>query len=140
MVSILTLGGIVGSEIISIHVFGQPLLSPYLRVSFLGLGGIIFLGFVSTFLKASEHFSHDAIIQILKGILRISGVLLLMFFNISNLWWYLSVYVVVPWILFLFSYRFLPRNFVSVEMGSGDREMLKKQIGKFGRCLGKNRI
>ncbi|MBP9732056.1 MAG: oligosaccharide flippase family protein, partial [Candidatus Magasanikbacteria bacterium] len=131
----LTVAGVVGTDMIATYIFGQPVLSEYLRISFLGIAGVVFLGFTSTYLKASEQFRYDAVLQSLKGVLRVVVVAVLSVSGIENIGWYLLVYILVPWILFFFSYRRLPENFNKISIDPETSVVLKKKIAQFSFWL-----
>lgn len=132
---ILTIGGILLADILARYLFGQVVLTRYLQVSFLGIGGVVMLGFTSTYLKASERFRYSAIIQSSKGVLRILGIGILLLLKIQNLFWFLGVYIVVPWLLFIFTYKILPKKFTKVEIDNKTKRQLHRQLARFSFWL-----
>ena len=79
---VLTFGGIIFSYPIARHIFNQPVLTGYLAFSFLGVGGVVLLGFVSAYLQASRRFFYNSAIQGLKGLLRLLIIIILNYVNI----------------------------------------------------------
>jgi len=131
----LTVAGILGAHSIAQYIFHQPILSPYLTFSFMGIGGVILLGFTSTYLRAKELFRFDTTIQSLKGLLRVLGIGALVLCGVKNLFVFLGVYITIPWILFLVSYKNLPANFRKVSLGSNEKKMLRNTLANFSFWL-----
>lgn len=131
----LTVGGIALSYPIARYIFGQPDLSRHIAFAFLGVGGVILLGFVSTYLQASQRFAYNATMQSLKGIIRLAGVALGIVLHITSLTWYVGVYLIVPWILFLISYRVLPQGFYQVHIEGEVKDKLHSQLKSFSFWL-----
>ena len=131
----LTVGGILVADLLARYVFGQEVLTPYFRLSFLGLGGVILLGFTSTYLKAAERFRYNARIQALKGVLRLLAIGAMVACGVTNLFWFLAVYIVVPWVLFGITYSVLPDQFQKVSIGKEERRQLHKELAKFSFWL-----
>jgi O-antigen/teichoic acid export membrane protein len=123
------------SKFIAIYLLGQPLVAPYLLYASLGIGGVILLGFLTTFLQASQRFIYQAIVQSLKGLLRLIIVIVLYVSGVRNLYAYLTVYVAVPWLLFLFNYRALPSGFRQQVVGKDIRMQLHGQLARFSFWL-----
>ncbi len=132
---VLTIGGVVLAVPLARYLFGQSKIAPYLAYSFLGIGGVVFLGFLATFLQAKQRFFYQASVQSLKGFLRLLVVVVLAIFGVKNLFAYLSVYIFVPWILFLFNYKVLPENFRKVEVDDEAKKNLHSQLVKFSFWL-----
>lgn len=133
--TILTFGSIVLAYPLARYVFGQPVISHYLAFTSLGIGGVIMLGFLATYLQAKQRFFYNASLQSLKGVLRLVVVILLMIFGVKNLFAYLSAYIFIPWILFLASYKVLPENFRKVEIDGETKKKLHSQLAKFSFWL-----
>ena len=74
---LLTIGGIGLAGPISHYIFKQDLLTSYLAFSFLGVGGVIFLGFISAYLQASQKFFQNTVLQIIKGLGRLVVIAIL---------------------------------------------------------------
>lgn len=132
---VLTVGGLVLSYPLARYVFGQAQVSPYVAYSFLGVGGVILLGFLATFLQSKQRFFYQASVQSLKGFLRLSIVFILAIFGVKNLFAYLSVYIFVPWILFLANYRVFPEKFRTVEVDEDVKRSLHSQLANFSFWL-----
>lgn len=131
----LTIGGIVLSYPIARYVFGQPHITGYLIFSFLGIGGVILLGFLTTYLQAAQRFLYFASVQSLKGIMRLILVIILVFFNISNIYLYILIYISIPWIIFLSNVHILPRGFNQVSIDSITKKKLHSQLAQFSFWL-----
>lgn len=131
----LTIGGIVVADFLADTLFHQPILSSYLRFSFLGIGGVILLGFTSTYLKAQEWFMFDTKVQSFKGLLRVFGIGILVLFGIENLFWFLGIYIMIPWILFFISYRKLPQGFRRASLNIDDKKALTNKLTQFSFWL-----
>lgn len=132
---VLTVGGIVLSYPLAKYLFGQPKISPYLAYSFLGIGGVILLGFLATYLQSNQRFFYQASVQSLKGFLRLLIVVILVLAGVKNLFAYLSVYIFVPWVLFLANYRVFPDKFRKVEIDREVKRNLHSQLAKFSFWL-----
>jgi O-antigen/teichoic acid export membrane protein len=127
----LTVGGIIFAYPIARYLFGQPSIFPYFAFASLGIGGVIMLGFLSTFLQSHKLFRFNATLQSLKGILRLAAVIILALLKVTNLYVYLAVYISIPWLLFLLNLRVLPENFRGVEVGSEIKSKLNRQLANF---------
>lgn len=132
---ILTVGGILFSQLIARYIFGQPELTGKIAFSFLGVGGIIFLGFLSTYLQARQRFVYNATVQSLKGILRLLGIVILVVVGSKNIYAYVSVYVFVPWALFLLNYHVLPEHFFSISLHEEVKQKMYSQLKRFSFWL-----
>lgn len=131
----LTAGGIVFSYPLAKYLFGQAKIAPYLAYSFLGVGGVILLGFLATFLQSKQRFLYQASVQSLKGFLRLAIVVILAIFGVKNLFAYLSIYIFVPWILFLANWGVFPEKFRKVEVDEETKRSLHSQLAKFSFWL-----
>lgn len=129
--AVLTIGTIVTAPWVARLVLGQSAVSPYLMYSALGIGGVVLLGFVSTFLQASQRFYLNAALQSLKGLLRLGIVLVLYYCGVRTLFAYVSAYIVVPWLLGLWSMHTLPSDFRKVRLEDNDRKVIHNQVAKF---------
>lgn len=132
---ILTVGGIILSYPIANYIYGQPALAPYLAFSFLGIGGVVLLGFVTTYLQARQRFAFNSLLQSGKGILRLLITGLLLVAGIGNLYAILAIYIFVPWVLFLIGYAALPKGFREVELESEVKEKIHSQLAQFSFWL-----
>lgn len=132
---ILTVGGIVLSYPLAKYLFGQDKIAPYLAYSFLGIGGVVLLGFLATFLQSNQRFFYQASVQSLKGFSRLLIVVILAVAGVKNLFAYLSVYIFVPWILFLVNYGVFPEKFREVEVDQEVKRSLHSQLAKFSFWL-----
>ena len=132
---ILTAGGIILSYPIAKYGLGQPQLSGYLAFSFLGVGGVVLLGFVSAYLQASRRFVYNSALQALKGVLRLIIIITMVIIGVNNIYAYLSVYLLVPWLLLFISYHKLPERFMSVSLPEDDKKRLNSQLAKFSFWL-----
>lgn len=133
--AVLTLGGIILSWPIAKYIFNQPQISGYLAFSFLGVGGIILLGFISAYLQAKQDFFRNAIVQTLKGVARLIIIIILLAFGINNIYALLSVYILIPWILFIANYNALPKEFYKIAIEKNVKRELHSQLAKFSFWL-----
>ena len=132
---IFTVGGIILSYPVARYLFGQAKIAPYLAYSFLGVGGVILLGFLTTFLQSKQRFFYQASVQSLKGFLRLFIVVIMAILGVKNLFAYLSVYIFTPWILFLANYGVFPKKFRQVEIDKDVKQNLHSQLAKFSFWL-----
>ena len=132
---VLTVGGIIFSYPLAKYLFGQAKIASYLAYSFLGIGGVILLGFLATYLQSRQRFFYQASVQSLKGFLRLVIVVILAIFGVKNLFAYLSVYIFVPWILFLINFGVFPKKFRQVQIDEGVKRNLHSQLAKFSFWL-----
>jgi len=132
---VLTVGGIVFSYPLAKYLFGQAQIAHYLAYSFLGVGGVILLGFLATFLQSKQRFFYQASVQSLKGFLRLVIVVILAIFGVRNLFAYLSVYIFVPWVLFLANFGIFPEKFRQAEIDPEVKRNLHSQLAKFSFWL-----
>ncbi|MEK7172825.1 MAG: oligosaccharide flippase family protein, partial [Patescibacteria group bacterium] len=117
------------------YLFGQAKIASYLAYSFLGVGGVILLGFLVTYLQSRQRFFYQASVQSLKGFLRLAIVVVLAVLGVRNLFAYLSVYIFVPWILFLANFGVFPEKFRQVEIDEEVKRNLHSQLAKFSFWL-----
>lgn len=132
---VLTLGGLIFAYPIAKYVYGQIKVGPYLTYASLGIGGVILLGFLATFLQAKQRFLYNASVQSLKGFLRLAVALALLAFGVKNVFAYLSVYIFIPWILFIVNFKVLPKNFRKVEIDQEVKQKLNSQLARFSFWL-----
>jgi O-antigen/teichoic acid export membrane protein len=132
---VLTIGGVVLAYPLSRFVFGQIKLAPYLIFASLGIGGVILLGFLATYLQAKQRFFYQASLQSLKGFLRLLIVVVLAWLGVKSLFVYLSVYVCIPWLLFLLNFKVLPENFRKTEVDIEVKKKLHAQLAQFSFWL-----
>jgi O-antigen/teichoic acid export membrane protein len=132
----ITGGGLILSYPLAYFVFKQPSLAPYLAFSFLGVGGVILLGFVNTFLQANQRFLYNATLQMLKGVIRLVLIGMLILFHVESLFYYLAVYLAVPWILFAASFHVLPKGFRHTSIDDKEtRSVIHSQVARFSSWL-----
>jgi len=135
LAGILTILGITLAYPVAKYIFGQTEVTPYIAYSFLGIGGVILIGFVATYLQSSQQFFRQASVQALKGILRLLTVVVLAFFSVKNLYAYLSAYIFVPWLLFAVNYGVLPERFRQVTIDKEIKDKLHAQLARFSLWL-----
>lgn len=128
---LLTLGGIIFAKYIAVYIFKQPAITDLLRLSFLGVGGVILLGFVNTYLQAIQRFSLTSIVQGLKGILRLLIIVVLLMCGVTNLYILILVYLLIPWILLVALYHKLPKNFNNVEVEVDVKKKMHSQLARY---------
>lgn len=132
---ILTLGGIILSYPIAKYVFDQPQINNYLAFSFLGIGGVVLLGFVSTYLQANQQFFKNSLIQSLKGLSRLALTAIFIFSGLNDAYLFLLIYISTPWILLAFYYHVLPRDLSKIQIEAEVKEKLHSQIANFSFWL-----
>ena len=132
---VFTFGGMATSPLLARYIFNRPELTPYLIFSFLGIGGVVMVGFASTYLQASQRFFINSVVQSLKGLSRLLIVLIMYFVGIHSLYAYLFVYIIIPWILFLYCYKYLPTGFHSVQVEEEVKQKMHTQLAKFSFWL-----
>lgn len=132
---VLTISGFILAQPIANYIYGQIKVGPYLAYASLGVGGVILLGFLATFLQAKQRFLYNASVQSLKGFLRLAVALVFMAFGVKNVFAYLSVYIFIPWILFIFNFKVLPENFRKVEIDPEVKQKLHSQLARFSFWL-----
>ncbi|HYE59968.1 MAG TPA: oligosaccharide flippase family protein [Candidatus Kapabacteria bacterium] len=135
LTALITSVGVLGSYLLATYIFGQTELTGYLAVSFVGVGGVVFLGFINTFLQASQRFFYNAILQTLKGVVRLLLIASLVLFGVENMYAYLGVYIAVPWVLFLISFHVLPAGFQHVSLDAESRHAVHAQLARFSTWL-----
>ena len=131
----LTIGGIIFAYPLAKYLFGQVKTTPYLAFASLGIGGVILLGFLSTYLQSQQRFFYHASVQSLKGFLRLIVVVFFMLIGVKSLFVYLSAYIFVPWILFLANYKVFPEKFREVEIEEEVKQKLHSQLARFSFWL-----
>lgn len=132
---ILTLGGVALSYPIAKYIFNQPQITDYLAFSLLGIGGVILLGFVSTYLQASQEFFKNSLIQSLKGLLRLALTAIFVFSGLNDIYLFLLVYISIPWILLFVYYHVLPRDLEKTRIDAETKKQLHGQIANFSFWL-----
>jgi O-antigen/teichoic acid export membrane protein len=123
------------SGVLASGLFRQPEVTPYLAFTSLGIGGVILLGLLSTWLQAKQRFFYSASVQSLKGALRLVVVIILYLFHVTNLYIYLSVYLFVPWILFILNFGVFPKGFTRHKASEEVRGAVHSQLAKFSFWL-----
>lgn len=131
----LTISGFVLAYPAAKYIFGQIKVGPYLAYASFGIGGVILLGLLATFLQAKQRFLYNASVQSLKGLLRLSIALILMAFGVKSVFAYLSVYIFIPWILFFINFKVLPENFRKIEIDEDVKQKLHSQLARFSFWL-----
>lgn len=132
---LLSIGGLALSYPIARYILGQVKVAPYLTYTSLGIGGVVLLGFIATFLQAKQRFFYNAALQSLKGVLRLSAALIFMVLGIKNVLVYLSVYIFVPWILFFLNFKVLPKDLRKTIIEDDVRKKLHSQLVRFSFWL-----
>ena len=133
--AILTAGGAAFSYPIAKYLLNQPDIAGYLAFSFLGVGGVVLLGFVSAYLQAARHFVYNSVLQSLKGLIRLLIVIVFIVCGVTDIYPYLAVYLIVPWILLLISFKKLPAGFNRASIAEAERKQLNSQLAKFSFWL-----
>ncbi len=131
MSAILTVGGIIFAKYIAVYIFKQPAITGLLRLSFLGVGGVILLGFVTTYLQAMQHFTLTSMLQGLKGILRFLIIMILLVCKVTNLYVLILAYLLIPWILLGMLYHKLPKNFNTIKVEEDVKKKLHSQLARY---------
>ena len=112
LIVVLTISGIIFSKAIASHLLSQPILSKYIAISSLGIGGVISLSFLSSYLQSTKRFKRNALIQVYKGIIRVFIVTILLLFKVQNIIVYIVAISFIPWLLFLLNYKELKPEFI----------------------------
>lgn len=132
---ILTLVGILTAPWIAKYVLNNLQVVLYLAFSFLGIGGVVLVGFASAYLQASKNFLMNSLVQSLKGILRLLFILLIFILGVNSLAWYIFIYIAIPWVLFLLTYKYLPKGFRSAQVEVEVKQKINTQLSKFSFWL-----
>lgn len=132
---VLTFGGVIMSPFLATYLFNNSAVYPYLVFSFLGIGGVILVGFTSAYLQASQNFLINSVVQSLKGLLRLLFVFFLYIIGVRDLFAYLFVYLAIPWILFIFTYKYLPKGFRLTQVEIEIKQKINSQLSKFSFWL-----
>lgn len=140
LTGILTVGSILLAYPLAWFLFKQPVVAPYLLFTSFGIGGVILLGFLSTYLQARQRFFYQASLQSLKGLLRLVIVVILLLLGVKSLYVYLSVYILIPWILFLANVKVLPEKFTEVKIDEEVKQKLHSQLARFSFWLTLNSL
>ncbi|MFA6105008.1 MAG: polysaccharide biosynthesis C-terminal domain-containing protein [Patescibacteria group bacterium] len=138
--SVLTIGGIIFAYPLSRYVIGQPQIASYLAFSFLGIGGVILLGFISSYLQVQQKFLLNSFLQVLKGVGKLVLIACLMFFGFSNLYPYISIYIIVPWFLVFSFFILKPDSFLKIHTTKEEKSEINIRLGKFGFWLALNSV
>lgn len=123
--------GVFGAELIATHILGQPETAAVVRISSLGIGGVILLGFVSLYIQSSRQFIYAATLSTLKGWGRLALVGLLVLCGVHHVPTIAIAYVIVPWILLVASMHRLPKGFLSIETNQEFKKELGEQLKHF---------
>ncbi len=102
--------GCIFSSAIAEHIFHRPEIASMLRISFLGVGGVILLGFAVTYLQASQRFVLSSTFNAVKGISRLLFVLALYVYGNTSVLVLLAGYILLPWALAVIAYSFIPQE------------------------------
>lgn len=135
LVGALTVGGVLGAYPLARYVFDQAAIYPYLMYAASGVGGVILLGLVAVYLQASQRYVYSAALQSLKGLVRLVIAVILWLAGVHNLYAYLSVYVLVPWILFLINFSVFPKGFRQQIVEPAVKKSIQSQLGKYSFWL-----
>ena len=111
----IAVAGLFLSDIFAGYVFAKPELSGLLKISFLGVLAVLLFSFITHSLQATQKFWHWSGIQVGTNALRLLTVIILIVVGVFSMENVLILYISVPLIGFLISYRFLPKNFFSVK-------------------------
>lgn len=106
--------GVLLAEPVATLIFRQPAATSFLRLAFLGIGGVMFLAVVSTYVQAVQRFTLSATLQASKGLVRLAVVGVLLIAGVHSLTWLLGAYVAVPWLLFACLYWVIPSPYRSL--------------------------
>ncbi len=131
MVLLTTALGVLLAETVATSIFEAPSAAPYIRLSFLAIGGVVFTSFVVTYLQATSQFIRASVLSGLKGVLRVGLVGLVILLGADSLELILSAYFVVPWILFAISAHSLPRGFRQATLEPALKSELHRKLSRF---------
>lgn len=135
LVLVLTTGGVLGAYPLARYVFGQAAIYPYLMYAATGVGGVVLLGLVAIYLQASQRYVYSATLQALKGLVRLAIVVAMWVMGVHSLYAYLSVYILVPWVLFLLSFSAFPKGFRQQKVELPVKKSIQSQLGKYSFWL-----
>lgn len=136
---ILTIGLSIGCVLFSYplahYIFEKDVLWPYLAFTSLGIGGVILLGLLGNVLQTQQRFTYYAVLQSLKGLTRLLLVALCFVLGVTNIFIYVAIYIVVPWVLFVANFHVFPKGFrhgiATVEV----KEKVQSQLAHFSFWL-----
>ena len=135
LTAVLTIGSAVASYPLAYYLFGQPAIAPYVLYASLGIGGVVLLGFLATYLQARQRFYYNSTLQALKGFLRLALVVILWLEGVTSLFAYLTVYIFIPWILFFLNFHLFPAGFTRQLAGEEIKQKIRSQLGRFSFWL-----
>ncbi len=103
--------GVVLAPFIAQSLFGKPELIIPLRITFLGVGGVLLFSFITHALQGYQRFLAWSTVQVGTNLLRVLLVLILLYYSSLSLNSTLWVYIGVPLVGFIFGLWFLPNFF-----------------------------
>lgn len=135
VVALLTGGGMVSAQWLATDVFSAPESTQFLQIAFIGVGGVILLSFIITYLQATQQFLRVGIASGAKGVLRLCFVGGALLMGISNITVLMLCYFLVPWVLFFFFLPVLPKGFLKEQIDTDERRVLHKKLGRFSSWI-----
>lgn len=125
--------GFFTSPFIADKIFGKPELLVALRLVMVGVGGSLLFSFATSSLQALQKFFFWSIINITSNLLRLSLIILLLFYQQLSLENTVISYIILPFLGFFFSLLLLPtRNFLAVK----DEKKVAPEFFKFSKWVG----
>jgi O-antigen/teichoic acid export membrane protein len=106
----ITILGVLLAPWIAQFLFLRPEVTSALQWSFLGVGGVVMLGFAITYFQASQRFLLSSVFNAVKGISRLLFVSVIFFFGNPTVPLFLAGFIFLPWVLALAAYACIPRS------------------------------
>lgn len=106
--------GLIISPILADKIFLKPELVTPLRIAFVGVGTYLLFTFSVSALQAVQYFVHWGIIQIGTNFFRLLFVLVLVLLGSLTIQNTLLIYIILPFLGFLVSFKLIPLKFTNV--------------------------
>lgn len=126
-----TICGLFVSGVLAHSIYHEATLTPYLRLAFLGVGGVILSTAIGVYLQATERFFVAAVANGVKGGLRLLVVGVLLVSGVTNLLWLLLAYITIPWLVMFGTLSYLPKNFTHVIFSQKEASAIKSKLFSF---------
>jgi len=124
--------GFFASESLAIHVFGKTELILPLKLSFIGVFGLSFVGYISTTLQARQSFVKFALVNLIDPLGKLTLIGLLFLTYKLNLLSALTTVVILPFIAFLIGSLIIPKDFL---MAKGDENAALNELFHFSKWI-----
>lgn len=134
-VLVFSVGGLLSAGFVADAIFEAPTATPFIRLAFLGVGGVIFSSFVVTYLRAAQRFDIAAISTGAKGLLRLVFVGAAIMIGVDDMLVLLGLYVLVPWVLYLCTLPFLPTHDREAVVLPEEVHAMNKELWRFSKWI-----